>query len=167
MRQIEQFKNVHVVVIPENNLGLSSSHIDSYVHDIDNVSVFHENNKDRIGIRKTEQNTDDYQICVEDMLRKGQIYFSSELFTTSKKFEHPDGEMHKAKLELREQLERYHWEVLKAKDVFGKEKIAMTGKMGGAQDDMYVAFAMTAYWGKVHKKETRALKRRRYADLDD
>ena len=50
-----------------------------------------------------------------------------------------------------------HREIQEAKDAFGKKRITMTGKMGGAQDDLYVALAMLAFWGKVHRREAARL----------
>ena len=153
-------------MIPENNLGFESSHIEKYVNRLPNVFVFHEDPDARAGVRKSHQNTDDYQICVEDMLRKRQLFFNRDLFTTSKKHEKANGSTKSITDELRQQLERYHWEIQAAKDAFGKKKITMTGKMGGAQDDLYIALAMLAFWGNVHRRETRAVKRRKTV-LDD
>lgn len=150
---MEQFRSTPIWVIPENNLGLESSHIESYVTTLENVFVFHENSEERAGVRKSHQNTDDYQICVEDMLRKRLMFFERNMFTTSKAHEKTNGDVTSIKAELRQQLERYHWEVQEAKDAFGKKRITMTGKMGGAQDDLYVALAMLAFWGKVHRRE--------------
>lgn len=142
---------VPIVVIPENNLGFESSHIAAYVRPLPNVTVFTENPGDlREGVRKTAQNTDDYQQCVDRTLRLRQCYFDRDLFTTSKAYEKANGDCTAIKNELRNQLERYHWEVADAKDNFGKRRITMTGKMGGAQDDLYVAFAMLDFWGKYH-----------------
>lgn len=153
IRQREHFARVPIVVIPENNLGFESSHIADYVRNLPNVSVFTENPDDlREGVRKTAQNTDDYQRCVDSMLRHRQCFFDRELFTTSKAYEKIDGNCKAIKEELRNQLERYHWEVADAKDNFGHRRITMTGKMGGAQDDLYVAFAMLRFWSHVHMR---------------
>jgi hypothetical protein len=155
IRQNEHFRNVPIWVIPENNLGLESSHIESYVTRMANVFVFHENADERAGVRKSHQNTDDYQIRVEDMLKKRLISFSAGLFTTSHAHEKSNGDTKSITDELRQQLERYHWEVQEAKDAFGKRRITMTGKMGGAQDDLYVALAMLAFWPEVHRRSQR------------
>lgn len=137
-------------------MGLESSHIESYLGGIPNVHVYHEDGDARAGVRKTHQNTEDYQICVESMLRKRQMMFERDLFTTSAAHVRVDGSTKSITDELRQQLERYHWETQEAKDAFGKRRITMTGKMGGAQDDLYVATAMLAFWGKVHQIQSRA-----------
>lgn len=147
--------HVPIWVIPENNLGLESSHIEDFVIHLRNVHVFHENDEERSGVRKTQQNTDDYQILVESMLMKRRISFDKHAFTVSKGWAKPNGDMSGIKMELRNQLERYHWEVKQARDSFGKRRITMTGKMGGAQDDLYVALAMLAFWPLAMRREAR------------
>lgn len=137
-------------------MGLESSHIEKFVTRLPNVFVYHENSEERSGVRKSQQNTDDYQILVEDMLKKSRIYFEFNLFTVSKGHEQKDGSVKTIVAELRNQLERYHWEVQQAKDAFGKRRITMTGKMGGSQDDLYVATAMLAFWPAVMRKEARS-----------
>lgn len=153
IRQKEHFARVPICVIPENNLGFESSHIADHVRGTPNVFVFSENPDDiREGVRKTAQNTDDYQRCVNDMLRKRQCFFDRDLFTVSKAHEKVSGDCSSIKQELRNQLERYHWEMSEPKDAFGKRRITLTGKMGGAQDDLYVSFAMARFWGLVHER---------------
>lgn len=147
--------NVPIWVIPENNLGLESSHIEKFVRKMRNVHVYHEDDEERSGVRKTQQNTDDYQILMEDMLKKRRLYFDKQAFTVSKGHAKPNGDMTSIKTELRSQLERYHWEVKQARDSFGKRRITMTGKMGGAQDDLYVSTVMLAFWPLAMRKEAR------------
>lgn len=114
-------------------------------------------------MRKSATNTVEYQICVEDMLRRQLLHFHRDVFTNSKRFLKGSlDDASKIEQELRQQFERYHWEIKEAKDNFGKKKIAMTGKMGGAKDDLYVAVAMLAYWGSFHRIETRKTKRGRF-----
>jgi len=143
-------------VIPENNLAHESSHIEKFVTKMPNVWCYHENEEQRSGVRKSHQNTEDYQILFEDMMRSQRIHFDFGLFTVSKGYERPDGDCKAILLEFRNQLERYHWEVKEAKDSFGARRITMTGKMGGAQDDLYVAGVMLAYWPAVIRKEASA-----------
>lgn len=126
--------------------------MESYVTHLPNVFTFHEKENGRPGILKTAQNTDDYQIRMETMLRRSNVFFSRELFTTSKKYEKANGDTRAIKDELRLQLERYHWEIEAPTTSFGREKVTLTGKMGGLQDDLYIATAMAMYWGRVNER---------------
>ena len=50
---------------------------------------------------------------------------------------------------LREQMERYHWEKKAAADNFGRDRWAITGKMGGdKQDDLLITLFMCAFFGR-------------------
>ena len=156
LRQCEYFRSVPIWVIPENNLAHESSHIEKFVTKMPHVYTYHENEEQRSGVRKSHQNTEDYQILYEDMLRGRRITFDRNLFTVSKGHFKPSGDCTSIKNELRDQLERYHWEIKEAKDSFGDRRITMTGKMGGAQDDLYVATAMLCFWPAVIRKENAA-----------
>lgn len=79
-------------------------------------------------MRKSQENTSDYQIQVEDLLMKGFVSFEHQMFTVSKGYEKSNGDTKSIRTELRDQLERYHWEVQEAKDSFGRRRITMTGK---------------------------------------
>ncbi len=116
IRQSEHFARVPIVVIAENNLGFESSHIAEHVRSLPNIIIFTENPDDpRDGVRKTQQNTDDYQRLVDNKLRRRQCFFDRDLFTTSKAHEKVSGDCTSIKNELRNQLERYHWERVEAK----------------------------------------------------
>jgi hypothetical protein len=47
-------------------------------------------------------------------------------------------------------------QIQQAKDAFGKKRITMTGKMGGAQDDLYITLAMMGFWPTFMRKNARA-----------
>ena len=127
--------------------------MEKYVRRISNLDTYYVVPDGRAGVRKTGQNTQDYQIDFEDMLIKRQMMFSNILFTVSKG--------HDAKsilTEFRNQLERYHWEIEYVGDPSkGNFKTHMTGKMGGAQDDLYIAAVMVVYWGHKILRDTARL----------
>jgi hypothetical protein len=53
---------------------------------------------------------------------------------------------------MRQELERYHYEVLEAKTVHQNDKQKITGKMGNLNDDIAVAVLMGPYWSAVVRK---------------
>ena len=138
----EEHPGVHIWFIPENNLGLEGSHLEKFVRKVPLLDTYYEQEDGRAGVRKSGLNTSDYQIKMEDMLIKGDIRFSNNLFTVSKG-QTPETIM----TETQSQFERYHWEVETIGDPSkGKFKTHMTGKMGGSQDDICIALQMLAYW---------------------
>jgi hypothetical protein len=100
LRQNPLFTTVPIWVIPENNLGLEASHVEAFVSHLPYVHVFHEFAAERVGnfflrfsltlskagVRKSATNTVEYQICVEDMLRRQLLHFHRDVFTNSKRF---------------------------------------------------------------------------------
>jgi hypothetical protein len=44
---------------------------------------------------------------------------------------------------------RYHWEKKPAADAIGKDRYALTGKVGNKQDDLLIALAMAIYWPPI------------------
>ena len=96
------------------------------------------------GILKTHQKTIDYTFLLNSMLCDKTIILDSELFTISKE-QNPDGITNL----LREQIERFHWEKKAATDSFGKDRWAITGKMGNdKQDDLLITLFMCAFFGR-------------------
>lgn len=158
IRRKELWKTVPIIVIVENNMGHEPSHMEVMVRDEPNLEFFFENRKkDKIGVRKTEQVTRDYQLVVEDRLGKNNILFDDALFSVSDKYE---TNIPAVLLLLRSQLEAYHWEIRLPTKPGGVTKAFLTGKNGSQQDDLYVAFAMALYWGQVYmnrRQEDRAL----------
>lgn len=150
LRDNPLYRSSRIVVIVENNLGMQGSTVEAMVHGLRDVEVFYENTENaRPGILKTQHNTHQYQIVVEDLLMKDFICFDSGVFTNSVNYKN---DVSKAMIELRSQMLRYHWEVKKASDVHGKDSVTLTGKMGGKQDDLYITLAMLAYWVLVYMR---------------
>ena len=75
-------------------------------------------------------------------LFNGKIVFERDMFTVSRKMT-PE----KTIGVLREQLERYHWELKLPRDNHGKSSWAMTGKMGNKNDDLCIATQQTYLYG--------------------
>lgn len=148
MRTNRYFQFSQVCFIPENNLGLEGSHLHHFVQELDNVYTFIE--KDRPGVRKTAKQTRDFPLIVQDYLLKGLIRFDTNLFTTSRN-KSPE----QLKNDLRSQLERVRVEVIEPNTPFKKRRIAISGKVGKHQDDLYIVLAMCIYWGPI--AETRKL----------
>ena len=129
--------------------------MEAFVRDLPNVHVFYEDESSREGVRKTQQNTSDYQIELEAKMRKDQVRFADCLFTTTRKWNDKGDAPALAKAEMRSQMERYHYEIKEAKDAYGKPKYAMTGKMGGAQDDIHIALSMFNFWPPIIMQRNR------------
>ena len=47
---------------------------------------------------------------------------------------------------LREQLEVYSYQFKQAANTFGKDQIALSGKVGGMKDDLCICLQLGVYW---------------------
>lgn len=86
-----------------------------------------------------------YQINMVDALFDGSLRFDRDFFTISRKKNRP---MHSDDMIAlaREQMERFHWEHKASQDAHGKDRWAMTGKLGEKQDDALLALLMVYTW---------------------
>lgn len=137
------FREAELIFIPENNLGMESAHLETMVHDTGRVRTFYEK-ETRAGVCKTEAITREYQFLMNTNLASGTLHFDADLFTVTR------DKTPQCMLDLlREQMERYHWVCKKATDSTGKDRYKLTGKVGSANDDLFIATCMNLYWPRV------------------
>jgi len=150
LKENQLYRESRFVFIPENNLGLESAHLDTMVRDIRNVETFWEK-PNKPGVCKDGKATRGYQFMLTNLLAQGGLKFDRDLFTVTR--EKTPACMRDM---LMEQMFRYHWDRKKAPDVMGKDRYALTGKVGSLQDDLLVAVSMIPYWGTYVTNEKSA-----------
>ena len=134
-----RWKTATKIFIPENNLGNEATHMNSMIKRLSDVKTYWQKD-DRPGISKTAAVSDNYQFLLYTKLQHNGIFFDMDCFTMSRKLSIED-----LKFQLREQMERYHYEF----DAI-RNKVHLTGKMGGGkQDDLLIALMMSVYWGRA------------------
>jgi len=137
------FREAKQIFIPENNLGMESAHLDAMVADIHGVETFWEK-ETRPGVCKDGKATRGYQFLLTNCLAQGGLRFDRDLYTVTREKTVP------CMLDmLNDQMLRFHWEKKKAVDVMGKDRYALTAKVGNQQDDLLVALEMVLYWGRL------------------
>ena len=142
------FAGAQFIFIPENNLGLESSHLHTMVGDMRHrgVRTYFEK-KDRPGVCKDGAATREYQFLLDMALSTQSISFDSRLFTVT-----PDATDQLMRDMLREQMLRFHWESVQVGD---RIRTKLTAKMGSKQDDLLVAVMMLLHWGRMAMKNLR------------
>lgn len=136
LRSCTFFEHVPIIIIPENQLGFTHRRIERNFR-FSNCRTFHENNKEKPGVRKDATKTKDYVIACNDMMEGGLVKFWNDWFSVYAK-EFPTGKEYVIN-ELREEMLRYCY------DEHGK----LTGKINGSQDDLYISYGMLCYFAKV------------------
>ncbi len=54
-----------------------------------------------------------------------------------------------ARIRLREQMETYSAQYKQAPDTFGKDRISLSGKVGGMKDDVCICLQLAAYYTQL------------------
>jgi len=133
------FRASRLVFIPENNLALESAHLDTMVKDIPGVTTYWEK-PTRPGVCKDGKATRGYQFELSNALCHNSIRFDHDLFTVTR--EQTPQTMRNL---LQEQMLRYSWVRKPAADaMLGKDRYALTGKVGSKQDDLLIATMMVS-----------------------
>lgn len=143
------------IFIPENNLGLEASHMDTLVRQFHNVFTFVE--KDRAGIHVGKGTKRDYQMFMVHSLYNHTLYHERDGFTTNR-----DKSAATIWGMARAQIERFHWEVKAShNETFADPRVGITGKTSAqdenGQDDLAIAMFMAPFWGQKHKTELERL----------
>lgn len=143
------YREAHHVFIPENNLGLESAHLNTMVSGMKQFQIeTYYDKPNRAGVNKNGEVTRGYQLLMATVLTQGACAFDQDMFTVTRGH---NSQSMRAMLE--EQMLRYHWEKKAAPDAMGKDRYALTGKVGNKQDDLLIAVAMCMYWGRVYIKK--------------
>lgn len=143
LRQNKYWANAKLWFIPENNLGLEAAHLHTMMGEFKEVETYWQK-PDRPGVHKDGKATRGYQYLMNNALSQRGVKFDADMFTISR-----EQTVDSQKATLREQMERYHWEKKAAVDNFGKDRFAITAKMGSLQDDLLIATLMVLYWGRA------------------
>ncbi len=142
MNEHPMWRLAHKVFIPENNTGMEASHMQSLVKEYSDVTT-HFSKNGRPGVLMTNESKVSYQQMMTSCLFRKLLRFERDLFTCSRKV----GGRDQIIALLQEQFERFHWDKKLAPDCHGRDRWAMTGKMGAKQDDLLIALLMDYKYG--------------------
>jgi hypothetical protein len=101
------------------------------------VHFYVDQHASRVGILTTEEVK--YAMCqlVIVMLKERRIHMRDPLLSNT-----PE----ECKLRLREQMEIYGYQTKAAADTFSKDKVALSGKVGGMKDDICICLQLACYF---------------------
>jgi hypothetical protein len=145
------WRHARKIFIPENNLGLEASHMETMVSAYRNVTTYRQK-PDRPGVCMTNAVKRDYQLFMVHSLYNRSLLYERDLFTTNR-----DRPAEIMRGMFRAQLERFHRVIKPAADNFQQERVAITGKTASkdesGQDDLAIAGMMAPFWGTQHRDE--------------
>lgn len=128
------FQEVPIIVVPENQTGFCHQRIaNMFRGEKKNCVCFHEGNGPNPGIRKDAMKTADYVRAANDIMSAKRLLFWEDWKTCNRKGKDAVAN------ELYEQVARYCYD----------EHDKLTGKIGGANDDLCIGLLMATYWPRV------------------
>jgi len=82
------------------------------------------------------------------MLAERRIHVLETLYSVDSKY---------VRSRLREQMETYSAQYKAPADTFGKERIALSGKVGGMKDDLCICLQLAAYYTQLETQRAAEL----------
>lgn len=104
------------------------------------VHFYVDEHANRVGVLTTEQIKHAMCQLVNVMLAERRLHVANPLVSSDSKA---------MRKKLREQLETYSYQVKLAQNTFQKERIALSGKVGGCKDDICICFQLACYFTQV------------------
>ena len=142
LRKNDMLRYSKFIVMVECNLGFEAEHHERHFNGMPNVHFRVDHKVARFGILTTEEIK--YSMCtlLNTMLREQRVCIF-ESFVSEK----AEDNLRR----LREQLHVYSLQFKNAVNVFGKQRQALSGKVGGMKDDVVICLQLAIYFSKdVH-----------------
>ena len=126
-----------IVVMVERNLGFEAEHHERALNGLPNVRFRVDHQAGRFGILTNEETKYAMMTLTNNMLRDQRIACYDPLFS-----EDPPANRRR----LKEQLSIYSMQFKSAINCFGKQRVALCGKVGGMKDDVCIALQLAIYY---------------------
>ena len=143
IRSTRGYKGTRVFVYVERNLGFEAEHHRRALSHIPGVSFYVDQGANRVGVLTTEQVKHAMCQLVISMLKEKRIHMRDPLISN---------EPHEVRIRLREQMEVYGYQVKQPANTFQKERIALSGKVGGMRDDICICLQLACYFTQLEEQ---------------
>ena len=137
IREEPMFALSEIVVMVERNLGFESEHHERAQRDIPLTRHRVDHQAKRFGVLTTEEIKYGMMTLFNTLLRDQRVNVANPLLSDD-----PDGNRKR----LREQLIIYSFQYKAAANAFGKQRVALNGKVGGMKDDVCIALQLGVYY---------------------
>jgi hypothetical protein len=133
-------KTSRFFIFVERNLGFEAEHHKRALDHLPGVHFYVDHKASRVGVLTTEATKHAMAQLVVSMLAEHRIHVLPTLYSNE-----PDA----VRIRLREQMETYSAQYKQAPDTFGKDKISLSGKVGGMKDDVCICLQLAAYFTQL------------------
>ena len=136
-------KTSRVFIFVERNLGFEAEHHKRALQSIPGVSFYVDQKAERVGVLTTEATKHAMAQLVVSMLAERRMHILPVLYSNDSAA---------MRIRLREQMETYSAQFKQAPDTFGKDKISLSGKVGGMKDDICICMQLAAYYTQIESQ---------------
>ena len=137
IRQLPGKAASQVTIYVERNLGFEAEHHKRALEHIPGVAFYVDQKASRVGVLTTEAIKHAMCQMVVVMLQERRIHVHRPLVSRDEK-----GML----LRLREQMEVYSYQFKLGTNTFQKDRVALSGKVGGMKDDICIALQLACYF---------------------
>jgi hypothetical protein len=141
-----KWRSSRIVIYVERNLGHEAEHHRHALKDLAGVFFREDPKSGRVGLLTTNDIKHGMATLMNIMLRENRICVLPETELVCR-------DAHDCILRLKEQMAVYSYQFKDATDTFGKQRVALTGKVGGMKDDIIIAFQLGIFftdWDATH-----------------
>lgn len=126
-----------IVFFSSLNSGFEAEHHQRALNGMPHVRFRIDHSAQRYGILTTEEVKYAMLTLFSNILRDHRLAFQQPLFS-----EDSDGNLKRVK----EQMQVYSFQYKQAVNCFGKQRVALCGKVGGMKDDVIIALQLAVYF---------------------
>jgi len=137
LRQVRELTFSQVIIMVERNLGFEAEHHERALNGLPHTRFRIDHAAKRYGILTTEEVKYGMMTLFNNMLRDQRVAFREPLLS-----EDPPA----ARRRIQEQMKVYSFQYKQAVNCFGKQRVALCGKVGGMKDDVVIALQLAVYY---------------------
>jgi hypothetical protein len=132
-----EFEFSEIVIMVERNLGFEAEHHQRALNGLPHTRFRVDHAASRYGILTTEEVKYGMMTLFNNMLRDQRVAFYTPLLS-----EDPPA----ARRRVQEQMKVYSFQFKQAVNCFGRQRVALCGKVGGMKDDVVIALQLAVYY---------------------
>jgi hypothetical protein len=139
LREVRELVFSQVIIMVERNLGFEAEHHERALNGLPHTRFRVDHAARRFGILTTEEVKYGMMTLFNNMLRDQRVAFREPLLS-----EDPPA----ARRRVQEQMKVYSFQYKQAVNCFGKQRVALCGKVGGMKDDVVIALQLAVYYSE-------------------
>jgi putative ubiquitin-RnfH superfamily antitoxin RatB of RatAB toxin-antitoxin module len=132
-----------IFIFVERNLGFEAEHHKRALDHLPNVQFYVDVKANRVGVLTTESVKHAMCSLLNCMLAEKRMHVCDPLVSSDPKA---------MRVKLREQMATYSYQVKLALNTFQKDRIALSGKVGGLKDDICICLQLACYFTQVEEQ---------------